>query len=430
MSSLAATAVLEWVTLSPADLRALDEKGSGHTSTDPIHVHRAVLGQFDTMVAERRHFHKFPEVSFKEFETAKKIVSILKDDLGLTEIWTEVGVTGVVAMIRGEAGDGPCIMLRADMDALPIQETAEISYKSQNPNVMHACGHDGHMSALLGAARVLNDLKTKLKGSIKLCFQPAEEGKNGAGAMIKDGILEDGPCGPRVDYCYGIHLWSFEPFGVVNCSHGPVMAASDRFEIEVGGKGGHGAAPHASVDAIVKQATLINSLQTVISRSKDPLKSGVLTCGTISGGYAYNIIADKVKISGTCRSFTTDTQEKIKTRMEDICCGVDAMYGGKTTMEYHYGYPPTINAHPECVDNVNRAASKIVGTHRAGLPQKTMGAEDFSYFLQERPGCFFFVGGAREGIIRPHHKSVFDFDERAMLVSAATFVQLIVDQLM
>ena len=331
----------------------------------------------------------FPELSFQEYETAKRIVEILKEDIGLTEVWSGVGKTGVAAMIRGEAGDGPCIMLRADMDALPIQETGAVSYKSRNANVMHACGHDGHMSALLGAARVINAHKHKMRGSVKLCFQPAEEGKNGAGAMISDGILDDGPFGPRVDFVYGIHLWSFEPFGVVNCSKGPVMAASDKFEIEVGGKGGHGAAPHQSVDAIVKQAALITNLQTVVSRSKDPLQSGVVSCGTVTGGYAYNVIADKVKITGTCRSFTKETQEKIKSRMECICCGIDAMYGGETSMEYSYGYPPTVNSDEECVEIVNRACSKIVGNDSAGLPQKTMGAEDFFLTFCSNGGAAF-----------------------------------------
>lgn len=378
----------------------------------------------------RRWFHKNPELSFEEIKTAEYVVSKLQS-YGITEIYQQVGVTGVVAMIRGEGGAGPTIGLRADMDALPVQENApDIDYMSINEGVMHACGHDGHMSELLGAAKVIfQTLRPKMVGNVKLIFQPAEEGRGGAPAMIKDGVLEEGPQGPRVDSIYGIHLWSFAKLGEVCCSVGPVMAASDKFEIAVKGKGGHGAAPQGTVDAIVEAASLIASLQTIVSRNKDPLQCGVVTCGTINGGYGYNVIADKVVITGTTRSFTKETQAMIKDRMACICCGVAQTYGGEIDLTYEYGYPATVNFYPECVQVVTTAAAKIVGKECAALPQKTMGAEDFSYFLQQRPGCFFFVGAALPGETRPHHKSVFDFDERAMLVAASIFVQIVDDLL-
>lgn len=377
----------------------------------------------DEMVANRRDFHSFPELSFCEVKTAAKVAAHLRS-YGITEVFECVGKTGVVGLIRG-GKPGPCIALRADMDGLPIQEIADVPYASKNPGVMHACGHDGHMAGLLAAAKVLHAERATLSGVVKLVFQPAEEGLGGAAAMIKDGVLEDGPQGPRVDAIYGLHLWSMGAMGIVECSAGPVMAASDRFEIDVRGKGGHGAAPQGTVDAIVEAAALVTALQTVVSRNKDPLDSGVVTVGMIKGGYNYNIIADHVKLTGTCRSFTPAVQELIKKRMGEMCCGVAATYGGSIDMEYHYGYPPTINAYPECVDVVNRASTKVVGAERAGRPQRTMGAEDFSYFLQARPGCFFFIGAALQGDARPHHKSVFDFDEDAMLVGASVFVHIV-----
>ena len=392
-------------------------------------VIKEVQDLYDEMVANRRHLHKHPELSFEEVQTAAFIVQQLQS-YGIQEIHQQVGVTGVVAMIRGEGGEGPTIGLRADMDALPVQETAEIDYCSVNAGVMHACGHDGHMSELLAAAKVIyTTLRSRMKGNIKLIFQPAEEGRGGAPAMIKDGVLEEGPLGPRVDSIYGIHLWSFAKLGDVCCSSGPVMAASDKFEIAVKGKGGHGAAPQGTVDAIVEAASVVTALQTIISRNKDPLETGVVTCGTINGGYGYNVIADRVVITGTARSFSRETQELIKSRMGCICCGVAQTYGGEVELKYEYGYPPTVNAYPECVNIVTGAAAKIVGTDFASLPQKTMGAEDFSYFLQQRPGCFFFVGAALPGEPRPHHKSVFDFDEKAMPIAASILVQLVVDLL-
>jgi amidohydrolase len=288
----------------------------------------------------------------------------------------------------------------------------------------------GHIAGLLGAAKILMRERASMKGCVKLLFQPAEEGGGGAREMIKDGCLEEGKLGPHVDAVYGLHIWSFDKLGNIGCSNGPVMAASDFFTINVGGKGGHGAVPHTTVDAIVEAASLVTSLQSVVSRSINPLESGVLTCGTINGGYGHNVIADKVVITGTCRSFTTETQEMIKTRMGCICCGVAQTYGGDINLEYNYGYPATVNSYPECTQRVVDAATPIVGADRAAKKQLTMGAEDFSYFLQNRPGCFFFVGAALPGDLRPHHKSVFDFDERCLMIGASIFINIIRDLLM
>jgi len=231
--------------------------------------------------------------------------------------------------------------------------------------------------------------------------------------------------GPRVDFIYGIHLWSMNPLGTIAATDGPIMAASDMFTIDVRGRGGHGAAPHTTVDAIVETAAVIQGLQTIVSRNLDPLETGVVTCGTVNGGYGYNIIADHVEITGTCRSFKPAVQEMIKTRMRCICEGISFTYGGQVDMKYEYGYPPTVNAYPEHCANVVSLGTDLVGKERASVQCVTMGAEDFSYYLLQRPGCFFFVGAALPGEIRGHHKSVFDFDEHALQISASMFLGLV-----
>jgi len=378
------------------------------------------------MIRNRRWFHAHPELSFQEVKTAEYVAKELRS-YGITELWEQVGRTGIVAMIRGSQ-PGPTIALRADMDALPIQETGDCPFISQNPGVQHACGHDGHMSILLGAAKVLYSLRDKLHGNVKLLFQPAEEGFGGAREMIKDGCLTD-KFGTNVDAVYGAHLWSYDKVGKIGARHGPMMAASDKFEIDVLGKGGHGAAPESTVDAVVVAANVVTALQTVVSRNISPLEAGVVTCGTINGGFGYNIIADKVTITGTCRSFTKETQNTIEQRMNGICCGLGSAYNANINLHYHYGYPPTINRDSQSVDRLHASARKIVGKENTGVPYITCGAEDFSYFLEAKPGCFFFIGAGLPGELRPHHKSIFDFDEASLEIGASVFVQLIEDLL-
>jgi amidohydrolase len=300
---------------------------------------------------------------------------------------------------------------------------------------MHACGHDGHCSALLAAARIFIENQASIKGTIKLVFQPAEEGFGGAREMIADGVLSGvasngtlrPDLGPVVDEIYGIHLWTYSPLGSVCIKHGPLMAASDKFEIDVCGHGGHGAHPQGTVDAIIEAAHVVTALQTVVSRNRDPLDAAVLTCGTIHGGHGYNIIADKVTIQGTTRTFTPETKALVQKRMEEVCHGVASTFGGDIALHYHDGYPATVNRHPAAVKRVQDVAGRIVGTGNILDNVMTCGAEDFSYFINEKPGAFFFVGAALPGECRPHHKSVFDFDERCMLISASMFVQLIKD---
>ena len=370
----------------------------------------------DIIVSTRRDIHQHPELAFDEHRTSKLVAERL-ESFGI-EIQTGVGKTGVVGTLKGK-NDGKTIAFRADMDALPIQETSDISYKSKNAGIMHACGHDGHTAMLLGTAEVLSKQADKLNGTLKFFFQPAEEGQGGARFMIDDGALEG------VDEVYGIHLWNYQKYGTIGVKSGPIMAAADIFEITVHGKGGHGAAPQGTKDAVLIAAHLIQTLQTIVSRNTNPIESTVVTVGQINGGYNFNIIADKVTLRGTTRAYTEDNRQLIKKRMKEIIAGTEKTFGTKIELDYEDGYPPTIND-PTAADNLLNAAQKIVGDG-AGHPYLSMGAEDFSYFLQKVPGCYFLVGSApqdREPLSVPHHCSHFDIDERALLVGSSVYLQL------
>jgi amidohydrolase len=370
----------------------------------------------DIIVSTRRDIHQHPELAFDEHRTSKLVAERL-ESFGI-EIQTGVGKTGVVGTLKGK-NNGKTIAFRADMDALPIQETSDISYKSINTGIMHACGHDGHTAMLLGTAEVLSKQADKLNGTLKFFFQPAEEGQGGARFMIDDGALEG------VDEVYGIHLWNYQKYGTIGVKSGPIMAAADIFEITVHGKGGHGAAPQGTKDAVLIAAHLIQTLQTIVSRNTNPIESTVVTVGQINGGYNFNIIADKVTLRGTTRAYTEDNRQLIKKRMKEIIAGTEKTFGTKIELDYEDGYPPTVND-PTAADNLLNAAQKIVGDG-AGHPYLSMGAEDFSYFLQKVPGCYFLVGSAPEGrepLSIPHHCSHFDIDERALLVGSSVYLQL------
>ena len=374
----------------------------------------------DEIIANRRHLHKHPELGLQEHETAKFITEKLSD-LGL-EISTGVGQTGVVALLKG--GDGPCIGLRADMDALPIQETAGREYSSVNDGVMHACGHDGHVAMLLGAATALSAKRESLNGTVKFIFQPAEEGLGGARYMIEDGVLDN----PKLDEIYGIHLWNYQQFGTVGVQPGPVLAAADEFVITVKGRGGHGASPQGTVDAIIVASHLVTAIQTIVSRNSNPLESTALTVGMIQGGYNFNIIADKVVLKGTVRAYTEENRTMINQRLQEISAGVAASFGAEIEVDYLTGYPPTVNSEVES-GKVATAAVRIV-SDGVQPPYLTMGAEDMSYYLQNVPGCFFFVGSAPEGERVPHHCSHFDINEEALLVGSSIWVELVEGLLM
>ena len=373
------------------------------------------------IIDNRRYFHKYPELSFKEHNTSKVIAEKL-EEMGI-EVLTGIAQTGLTGLIRGN-NPGKTIALRADMDALPIQETSEIEYRSVNDGVMHACGHDGHIAMLLGAAKAINQIKQKLNGNVKLIFQPAEEGLAGALHMINEGVIDD------VEEIYGIHLWNYQKVGEIGVKDGPIMAAADMFEIEVIGKGGHGATPHGTVDAVIVASHIVNSLQTIVSRDTNPLESTVVTVGMINGGYNFNIIADKVILKGTTRSYTKENRELIKTRMNEIIAGTEKIFNAKIQLKYKDGYPPTVN-NERCTKNVINAISKVIG-ESSYAPYLSMGGEDFSYYLEKIPGCFFFVGSSpldSEPLSIPHHCSHFDIDEKSLLIGASAFVKIIEDLL-
>lgn len=372
----------------------------------------------DILIQWRRDFHQYPELGFEEHRTSSIIAETLIS-FGMSPK-TGVGKTGVTADLN--FGEGPTIALRADMDALPMQETSGLSFSSKHDGVMHACGHDGHMAMLLGAAKILSQMDKELTGTIRFIFQPAEEGEGGARYMIEDGCLEG------VDEIYGIHVWNYQPVGEVGAKEGPILAAADLFDIIIKGVGGHGATPQGTVDAVIVAAHLIQALQTIVSRNTNPLESTVITIGEINGGHNFNIIADKVRLAGTTRAYTKENRSMIQRRMQEIIDGIAKSFGAEITFNYTDGYPPTIN-HAGPVKKVLQAAGKVVGPG-AGEPYLSMGGEDFSYYLQKVPGCFFFVGSAPDGqrqFSTPHHCSHFNMDESALSVGTSVYLHLVED---
>jgi len=370
------------------------------------------------LIQWRRDFHQYPELGFEEHRTSSIIAETLIS-FGMSPK-TGVGKTGVTADLN--FGEGPTIALRADMDALPMQETSGLSFSSKHDGVMHACGHDGHMAMLLGAAKILSQMDKELTGTIRFIFQPAEEGEGGARYMIEDGCLEG------VDEIYGIHVWNYQPVGEVGAKEGPILAAADLFDIIIKGVGGHGATPQGTVDAVIVAAHLIQALQTIVSRNTNPLESTVITIGEINGGHNFNIIADKVRLAGTTRAYTKENRSMIQRRMQEIIDGIAKSFGAEITFNYTDGYPPTIN-HAGPVKKVLQAAGKVVGPG-AGDPYLSMGGEDFSYYLQKVPGCFFFVGSAPDGqrqFSTPHHCSHFNMDESALSVGTSVYLHLVED---
>ena len=381
-----------------------------------MNIKPEILSLKKKIINTRRDFHKYPELSFQEKRTSKIVAEKLKS-FGI-KTKKNIGKTGVVGILESEI-DGPTIALRADMDALPIQETNNFSYKSVNDGVMHACGHDAHTAILLGAAEALSKMKKKLRGNIRFIFQPAEEGFGGAQFMINDGAIDN------VDEIYGLHVWNYQKSGTVGVKSGPVMAAADMFNIKIKGKGGHGAAPQGTVDSIVVASHLIQALQTIVSRNTNPLESTVVTIGEINGGYNFNIIADEVILKGTTRAYTIKNKNLIKKRMKDIIAGMEKTFKAKITLDYKDGYPPVIND-VNATQTVYGAAKKIV-KNNVIEPYLSMGGEDFSYYTNKIPGCFFFLGSApkdRKPFSTPHHCSHFDIDEKAMLIGSSIFIEI------
>lgn len=368
---------------------------------------------YDEMVELRRDFHQYPELSFEEIHTPQKIADYHRN-LGL-EVRTEVGGRGVVATLKG-GQPGKTVALRADFDALPIHEENDVPYRSQVDGVMHACGHDGHTATLLCLAKVLTEMKDELSGNIVFIHQFAEElVPGGAKPMIEDGCLDG------VDAIFGTHLWSPFPLGTIGYRTGKVMANADRFDIEVIGKGGHGGMPHETVDAIVTASRIVSDLQQIVSRRVDPLKSAVVTVGSLHSGKAFNAVAEKAEISGTVRTFEPDIrddiEEKIETMVKHVCFSSGADY----RFSYERGYPAVDN-HRDETELLIRSAEQVVHPEDIFEMEPVMGGEDFAHYLHHVPGTFFFTGARNDeiGANFPHHHARFNIDERAMLIAAKT----------
>jgi len=386
-----------------------------------LNIRSEILKLQPNLVQWRRELHRFPELGFKETRTASLIAAKLSE----WDIPHETGVaqTGVVAIIVGELGSSPVMAIRADMDALPIQEENIISYKSQIDGLMHACGHDGHVAIALGTAYYLWQHRHALKGTIKIIFQPAEEGPGGAKPMIAAGVLTN----PQVDAMIGLHLWNNLPLGTVGVRSGALMAAVEFFHCKILGRGGHGAMPHQTVDALVVGAQVVNALQTIVSRNVDPLDSAVVTVGQFHAGTTTNVIADTARISGTVRYFNPALGNLLPQRIEQVIAGVCESMGAKYELDYQKLYPPVIN--DRAIANLVRSVAESVVETPAGIvPEcQTMGGEDISFFLQEVPGCYFFLGSANPDLdlAYPHHHPRFDFDETVLSAGVEIFVRCV-----
>lgn len=367
----------------------------------------------DQLITWRRDFHRHPELGFQEIRTSGIVAKHLSS-LGM-EVQTGVGKTGVIGLLEGSQ-PGPVVMLRFDMDALPIQEANQTDYVSQTPGVMHACGHDAHTAIGLGIAQLMAQHRDELKGTLKFVFQPGEEGCGGALAMIKDRALED----PRPEVALGLHVWNDQRLGLVAAGSGGVMAAADIFTIKVQGQGGHGAQPQLCIDAVLIASQIVVALQSIVARNVNPRQTAVVTVGSIHAGTAFNIIADTAELTGTIRTFDTFVREDIVRRMTNVVENTARALGGNATLEVKVISPATIN-NDRAAQLVREAAIDVLGAENVTADQFTMTAEDMSEFLNRVPGCFFFIGSANaeKGLNAAHHNPRFDIDEDVLPLGVA-----------
>ena len=378
----------------------------------------------ERLVAWRRDFHAHPELGFREHRSACVIAGRLQE-LGY-QVQTGIATTGVVGLLEGPR-PGPVVMVRCDMDALPVTEENETDYASQNPGVMHACGHDAHMAIGLGVATLMAQHRGELAGTLKLVFQPGEEGMNGAGVMVQEGVLEN----PRPDVFLAAHVWNDKPVGTVDASPGPVMAAAHKWTCTVRGKGGHGALPHQTVDPIVATAQIVTALQTVVSRNVSPLETAVVTVGTVHGGEIFNVIPAQVELSGTLRTYNPHVSETVVRRVRQVIEGVAAACGATAELEIVPLTPAVINdAGVAAV--VRAAAEAAIGPENVSTGERTMGSEDAAFFLQAVPGCYFFLGSANaeRGLSVPHHNPRFDIDEDVLTIGVAVLMHALAHYLL
>jgi amidohydrolase len=375
------------------------------------------------MTAWRHDFHEHPELGFEEHRTAGIVAQKLRD-FGVDEVHQGVGRTGVVGVIRGQGASGRSLGFRADMDALPILEETGLPYASKTPGTMHACGHDGHTTMLLGAAKYLAETRN-FDGTVYLIFQPAEENLAGGEVMVKDGLFTRFPA----ERVFGMHNWPGAPAGTFLHAPGPVMAAVANLEATITGVGAHGAMPHNGVDPILIASNIVTALQSVVARNVNPLEAGVITIAHFRGGFTFNVIPESVQLQGTARWFLPEVGDLLERRYTEIVTGIATAMGGRAIATFTRSYPATVNE-LESTEMAARAARAVVGEARTRpLPQPTMGGEDFSFMLNEKPGAYLFLGGGRgPGDAMVHHPK-YDFNDEILPVGASWFATL-AEQLM
>ncbi len=371
-----------------------------------------MAGIRDRLVEDRRDFHRNPELAFQEHRTAGVVAERL-DSLGWN-VRTGVGETGVLGQLEG-SGRGPTVLIRVDMDGLPVQEPMDRPYSSEVEGLMHACGHDGHMAVGLAVADLLSQRRNHLKGNVKLAFQPAEEIASGAQKMIDDGAMRN----PTVDRTLSFHLWSGLPVGQVTAQPGPIFSSADGIRLTIKGKGGHGGMPHLSVDPILISAHVITALQTILSREIAPTETGVLGFGTIQGGTAFNVVSDTVELAGTIRTLDDSVRDYILRRVEEISSQVAQAMRGDCEFTHVVGVPPVVNDE-EVSKLVTDVAQTVVGPENVVTITPLQLGEDVTLFLRQAPGCFFLVGcgNPAKGITAPHHSAGFDIDEDSLPIAA------------
>jgi len=375
----------------------------------------------------RRDFHIHPELGFRELRTGG-IVARELEALDI-EVTKGIGKTGVVGMLEG-AKPGPTLLLRFDMDALPINEETGAEYVSQTPNIMHACGHDGHTAIGLTVAKILNEHKDKLAGNIKFCFQPSEEGNNGeevggAEMMMRDGVLDS----PKVDMSLSLHLWNEKPLGWVGVAKGPVMAGAEEFKVRIIGKGGHGAIPNQTIDPVVAAANIVTAVQSIVSRNVSPLETAVVSITTIHGGSAFNVIPQEVTLEGTIRTFDKRVRQKVLERFEQIVKGVGESMGCQIEMVTKLLTPALVND-DAVAEKVQQIASQVLSESNLDTAgYLTMGAEDMAFMQEKVPGCYFFIGSndSSRNLDYGHHHPKFDFDEEALVRGVALMASAAAD---
>jgi amidohydrolase len=378
---------------------------------------REILGAADSLFKYtqtlRRDFHQYPELGFQEIRTAGIVAKELIQ-MGL-EVKTGVGRTGVVGLLEGSK-TGPVVMMRFDMDALPVQEQTGAEYASRNPGVMHACGHDGHTAIGLTVAKILSTRQAELPGTFKFVFQPAEEGLGGAEAMIADGVLTD----PKPDAMLGLHLWNDKPIGWIGASAGPVMAASEIFSVIITGQGGHAAMPHLADDPVLAASQVVCGLQSIISRNVTPFESAVISITMIRGGETYNVIPPQVELKGTMRSFDPTTRKLMLEKFEQVVRGIVSAFGCEAEIMLQSTTPTLVN-HPQITGYVQGAVRELLPEAELDLHYQVSVSEDMAYLMKEHAGCYFFVGaGSTDGsFVAPHHHPKFEIAEQALPLAAA-----------